>query len=155
MGAQVVSGIGFLGAGTILVTGHAQIKGLTTAAGLWSAAAVGLAIGIGFYEAAIAAGVMVFVILTILNRFDHKMHRYKKMFEAYFELSESISLRQFINEVRMLDIEIDNIQIDRKCETDDGVRSYIATLNAKKRVDHIVLLEEIDSIEGVVYLREL
>ena len=51
MGAQVVSGIGFLGAGTIIVTRHNQIKGLTTAAGLWAAAAVGLATGIGFYEA--------------------------------------------------------------------------------------------------------
>ena len=51
--AQVISGIGFLGVGTILVTGRSQVRGLTTAAGLWSTAAVGLAIGIGFYEAAI------------------------------------------------------------------------------------------------------
>src|SRR5699024_8255754 len=50
MGAQVVSGIGFLGAGTILVTSHNRIRGLTTAAGLWAAATLGLAIGIGFYE---------------------------------------------------------------------------------------------------------
>ena len=49
MGAQVVSGIGFLGAGTIVVTRRNQIKGLTTAAGLWTAAGVGLALGIGFY----------------------------------------------------------------------------------------------------------
>ena len=49
MGAQVVSGIGFLGAGTIVVTRRNQIKGLTTAAGLWAAAAVGLAIGVGLY----------------------------------------------------------------------------------------------------------
>ena len=56
MGAQVVSGIGFLGAGTIVVTKRNQIRGLTTAAGLWAAAAVGLAIGIGFYEAAVLGG---------------------------------------------------------------------------------------------------
>lgn len=55
LGAQVVSGIGFLGAGTIIVTKHNQIKGLTTAAGLWTAAGVGLALGIGFYEAAFTA----------------------------------------------------------------------------------------------------
>ena len=57
MGAQVVSGIGFLGAGTIVVTRRSQIKGLTTAAGLWASAAVGLAVGIGFYEAAVISGV--------------------------------------------------------------------------------------------------
>ena len=53
LGAQVISGIGFLGAGTILVTGKQQIKGLTTAAGLWASACMGLAIGVGFYEGAI------------------------------------------------------------------------------------------------------
>ena len=53
LGAQVISGIGFLGVGTILVTGKSHVRGLTTAAGLWSTATVGLAIGIGFYEAAI------------------------------------------------------------------------------------------------------
>ena len=47
LGAQVISGIGFLGAGTIVVTSHNQIKGLTTAAGLWASACIGVAIGIG------------------------------------------------------------------------------------------------------------
>ena len=67
MGAQVVSGIGFLGGGTIIVTRHSRIKGLTTAAGLWASAAVGLALGIGFYEAAIIGGVAIFVIMTLLQ----------------------------------------------------------------------------------------
>ena len=52
MGAQVISGIGFLGAGTIMITSR-QVKGLTTAAGLWAAACIGLAVGIGFYAGAI------------------------------------------------------------------------------------------------------
>ena len=55
LGAQVISGIGFLGAGTIIVTGQNKIKGITTAAGLWAAACCGLAIGIGFYELAIVS----------------------------------------------------------------------------------------------------
>lgn len=65
LGAQVVSGIGFLGAGTIIVTKHNQIKGLTTAAGLWSAAGVGLALGIGFYEAAFTAAIAIYVTASI------------------------------------------------------------------------------------------
>lgn len=60
MGAQVISGIGFLGAGTIVVTPHNQIRGLTTAAGLWAAACVGLALGLGLYEIALAGGAAVF-----------------------------------------------------------------------------------------------
>lgn len=68
MGAQVVSGIGFLGAGTILVTHRNQIKGLTTAAGLWVSASLGLAVGIGFYSGAVLGGVTVLLILTVFER---------------------------------------------------------------------------------------
>ena len=50
MASQVISGIGFLGAGTIILTGKNQVRGLTTAAGLWAVACLGLAIGIGFYS---------------------------------------------------------------------------------------------------------
>ena len=61
IGAQVVSGIGFIGAGTIMVNrGH--IKGLTTAAGLWTSACIGLAIGTGFYEAAIVGSIAVLIV---------------------------------------------------------------------------------------------
>lgn len=73
MGAQVISGIGFLGAGTIMVTGRHQIKGITTAAGLWTSACCGLAIGIGFYEAAVVGGIVIFLIMEFLeNGRDHK-----------------------------------------------------------------------------------
>ena len=61
--AQVVSGIGFLGAGTILLRGDA-VKGLTTAASLWAVAAIGLAIGCGLYTAGLATTVIVLVILA-------------------------------------------------------------------------------------------
>ena len=59
MAAQVISGIGFLGAGTIMVTGANQVKGLTTAAALWVTAALGIMIGTGFYFGAVAGTVVV------------------------------------------------------------------------------------------------
>ena len=62
LGAQVISGIGFLGVGTIIVDKQHQVKGLTTAAGLWACACMGLAIGIGFYSGAIMA--CIFILLT-------------------------------------------------------------------------------------------
>lgn len=74
IGAQVVSGIGFLGAGTIMVNrGH--IKGLTTAAGLWASACIGLAIGTGFYEAAIVGTAAVFFVERGLKRFKQRFMR--------------------------------------------------------------------------------
>ena len=71
LGAQVINGIGFLGAGTIIVTGRHKVKGLTTAAGLWACACMGLAIGIGFYEAAIAACVLILFVNSALHRMDN------------------------------------------------------------------------------------
>jgi len=65
LGAQVVSGVGFLGAGTIILTGRNQVKGITTAAGIWAAACCGLTIGIGFYEGAIAGGVAIFIVMAL------------------------------------------------------------------------------------------
>ena len=74
IGAQVVSGIGFLGAGTIMVNrGH--IKGLTTAAGLWTSACIGLAIGTGFYEAAIVGSIAVLIVEKWLKRLKKRIMR--------------------------------------------------------------------------------
>lgn len=154
MGAQVVSGIGFLGAGTIIVTRRNQIKGLTTAAGLWSAAGVGLALGIGFYEAAIAGTLAVFVVMTLLQKLDNKLHRRSKQLEAYIELS-TISLGDFLRTMREENVEVSDVQREYGEEESDGVRAYIATLKGKKRLSHTELMEKILAIPGVEFVEEL
>lgn len=70
LAAQVISGIGFLGAGTIVVTSR-QVTGLTTAAGLWASACIGLAAGAGYYLGAILCGVLVIVIMTVFHFIGH------------------------------------------------------------------------------------
>lgn len=70
LGAQVISGIGFLGAGTIILNGRNQVKGVTTAACLWTAACCGLAIGVGFYFGAIIGAVSTLFVLTTLHKID-------------------------------------------------------------------------------------
>lgn len=155
MGAQVVSGIGFLGAGTIIVTRNNQVKGLTTAAGLWAAAGVGLAVGIGFYEAALIASVAIFIILTFLHRWDDQVHRKAKVIDVYIELSKECPLGQFLRHLRKMELEFENIQLDREASVDEDVRSLVATLKSKKRVNHKKLLNEIRELEGVMYLEEL
>ena len=154
MGAQVVSGIGFLGAGTIIVTRRNQIKGLTTAAGLWSAAGVGLALGVGFYEAAIAGTLAVFVVMTLLQKMDNKLHRKSKQLEAYIELKE-ISLGDFLRVMRESDIEISDVQRESGEEETEGVRAYVATLKGKQRQNHQELMEKVLAIPGVVFVEEL
>lgn len=73
IGAQVVSGIGFLGAGSIIVKRENHISGLTTAAGLWASACIGLAIGIGFYEGAIVGAIAVYCIEHFLLKYSKRL----------------------------------------------------------------------------------
>ena len=155
LGAQVVSGIGFLGAGTIIVTKHNQIKGLTTAAGLWAAAGVGLALGVGFYEAALVAGFLVFTVLTLLQRWDNRMRSKTRTLEIYLELSDKTSLGNLIRQIREMNVEIDNIQMEQDSASEENARALIATLKCAKRTDHAPLLKKLHKIEGVLYLEEL
>ena len=87
VGAQVISGVGFLGAGTILLKkGSSQIRGLTTAAGLWTTAVIGLAIGIGFYEGAILTTLAVLLAFTIVSRLESRMSSKRQRLFVYMEL---------------------------------------------------------------------
>ena len=143
MGAQVVSGIGFLGAGTIIVTRHNQIKGLTTAAGLWAAAAVGLATGIGFYEAAVTGALVIFITLSVLSNLDSRMHRRTDHFEAYVELHDTVSLGMFMDALVPQNITVEDVQLDDHHAHTDGSRSYLMELTTGKRLARTELLEEI------------
>lgn len=106
MGAQVISGIGFLGAGTIVVTPHNQIRGLTTAAGLWAVACVGLALGLGLYEIALAGGTAIFFALGLLEKLDLSVRQNARTLEVYIELDRKILLHQFMKSMRELDHDI-------------------------------------------------
>lgn len=155
LGAQVVSGIGFLGAGTIVVTKHNQIKGLTTAAGLWASAGVGLALGIGFYEAAITATIGIYTILTVLQRWESRVHKKIRVLEVYVELLSTTPLSEFTQNIRALDLQIEGMQFEPEGALESDARALVISLKSKKREDHFTLREKIRKIEGVVHLEEL
>lgn len=87
LGAQVISGIGFLGAGTILITSKQHVKGLTTAAGLWACACMGLAIGIGFYEGAILGCIFILASMKVLQGIDSILSSKTDILELYIEVT--------------------------------------------------------------------
>lgn len=95
--AQVISGIGFLGVGTILVKEHDHITGLTTAAGLWTTAAIGIACGYGFYLGALAATLGVSVTAVILFKFESRRHKKNKRRTIYLEVKGTEELNNYIN----------------------------------------------------------
>ncbi len=95
--AQVISGIGFLGVGTILLKGRFQITGLTTAAGLWCAAAIGIALGAGFYEGAIITFICSVLTVTILWRVEYVFNKKYRRFGIYIEINSDKHIRKTIN----------------------------------------------------------
>lgn len=95
--AQVVSGIGFLGVGTILLKGRFQITGLTTAACVWATATIGLALGAGFYEGAILAFAAIFLTVTLLHKFEYKLGKHQRRFGMYVEINSDKSIRKIID----------------------------------------------------------
>lgn len=95
--AQVISGIGFLGVGTIMLKGRFQITGLTTAAGLWCAAAIGIALGSGFYEGALITFVCSVLTVTILWKVEHLFNKKYSRFGIYVEINSDKNIRRAIN----------------------------------------------------------
>lgn len=95
--AQVISGIGFLGVGTILLKGRFQITGLTTAAGLWCAAAIGIALGAGFYEGAIITFICSVLTVTTFWRVEYLLNKKYRRFGIYVEIDSDEHVRDAID----------------------------------------------------------
>ena len=153
LGAQVISGIGFLGVGTILVTGRSQVRGLTTAAGLWSTAAVGLAIGIGFYEAAIIGTLLLCFTIVVLHRLDNLFFGNRADIDVYIEITEATHINKVIKEVVDMGYHIHNIDVkpSRTGKNTVGIDATIDSMKKKKRSD---IVYDISLIEEVVLVFE-
>ncbi len=97
--AQVISGIGFLGVGTILLKGRFQITGLTTSAGLWVTAAIGLALGAGFYEGAITAFAVSLITVLVLHKIERRVNSNHTAFGIYIEIRTDSAVRECLREL--------------------------------------------------------
>lgn len=147
MGAQVISGIGFLGAGTIMVTNNNHVKGLTTAAGLWSAACIGLAIGIGFYEGALAGGGALLLIMTLFQKFKYKFVSKTKVVECTATFHSFEEYRIFVSQYVKKDWNIVSINRLREKETNALIYSMTFDMDTSVEVDMIV--HDLARLEGL------
>ena len=154
--AQVISGIGFLGAGTILVTRQNQVKGLTTAAGLWADACLGLALGAGFYSGAIIGFAAIWCSLRILHVVDKRLSRRSKVFAVYVELIRMKDLSAFLGYGREHGCRMDNLEVRRGKDVDGSrVVSVNMTLHFEEPVLHAQIIEEYGKLDGVTFIREM
>lgn len=146
MAAQVVSGVGFLGAGTIIFSGD-KIKGLTTAASIWLCAAIGLASGAGFYFAAGSASILALLILLVagaLERFSEKK-KYKHIRLTFHERTGLIG--DIGNIANMLNVLIKDIHMS---QGDDTVCMVDLVVDVPPNTSYSMLVLELSKIESVI-----
>lgn len=155
MGAQVVSGIGFLGAGTIMVTNRNQIRGITTAAGIWVAGGLGLAIGIGFYEGAIWGAIFILISMTTLHRMDFYIRKNSRVIHMYIEFKPDMQISRLLDQLQELGCSVSDIQLSKSDHSKDPRNAMFFSVNLPKHMRHSVILEKISRMESITYSEEL
>lgn len=155
LGAQVVAGMGFIGAGTIIVTRRQRVKGLTTAAGLWTAAIVGLALGGGFYEGGIFATVLVILAELLFSRLEYRVLDHSPEVNLYMEYAGKPCLENVLKLYRELELKVLNLEITRSAENTSHNSCAIFTLRLNKHCNIESLLTSTNAIAGVVSVEEL
>ena len=153
--AGVISGIGFLGAGTILVTGRNQIKGLTTAASLWVCSAMGMVIGAGF----LCIGVVCFLLIMIANRMlqhlSQSVEEHNRYISIYLELEKLkgvVKLRKYISETGYEMLSMNKSKEKTLLATDVALT---VVLDLKKSMEHQTVLDAFNNLEYVNYVEEI
>ena len=155
LGAQVVAGIGFIGAGTIIVTRRRRVKGLTTAAGLWTSAIVGLALGGGFYEGAVFATALILLAELLFSKLEYRMLDNAPEINLYMEYSGRNCLDNVLRLYREQELKLLDVEITRNSDGEKITSCAIFTLRLNKRCSLEVLLANMNAIPGVVSVEEL
>lgn len=151
LGAQVVSGIGFLGAGTILHT-KGSIRGLTTAASIWVVGCIGLAVGMGYYDISILATITTVVILVIFKQIEKKILWTSDSVKIYIEFNNKEKAIESIEEYIMTNgIKIHKIDFN----TNEGVNSCTVTLKRTKTINLCELMLKCSKNKSITRIYEL
>ena len=155
LGAQVISGIGFLGVGTILVKGRFQVTGLTTAAGLWATAAIGLAIGSGFLAGALAGVVLTLLTITILSYLEMRINRRHRRFGVYIEIENAECVRGILNQLQDK-YRTEDVQVTPPRSALSGHVGIEASVHTYDGVHHTPeeMIREVEKIDGVIFVLE-
>lgn len=153
-GAQVINGIGFLGAGTIIVTGKQQVKGLTTAAGLWASACMGLAIGAGFYECVFLAFLLILLSIRLLPYIESVIIEKARNMNIYVEFVSLDDVGQIIGRIKAHGVQIYEVDINRGREERSSNPSAVFSIRLNRKQNHTQVLAAIAELESVLAIEE-
>lgn len=154
-GAQVINGIGFLGAGTIIVTGRQQVKGMTTAAGLWASACMGLCIGAGFYMASLICCFLIIVTIALFSRLERFILSRARNINLYVEFEDIEVLTEVIGCIKEQNIRIFDVEVTKAKHSDTHYPNAIFSLQLPKKKPHTVVMTALADIDSVRSIEEL
>jgi len=157
IGAQVVAGIGFIGAGTIIVTKRRRVKGLTTAAGLWTNAIIGLSAGAGFYEGAIYTTLIILFLEQFFSKWEYRMLRSAREINLYVEYEHRETLESILQKLREMEVKISDLEVTRSSKegAKRGSACAVISLMLSKNHPSDEVMNAVSVLEGVLFVEEL
>lgn len=153
--AQVINGVGFLGAGTILVTGQQEVKGLTTAACLWASACIGIAIGAGFYECVLIGFILIVISMKLLPYVENFIMAKALNMSIYVEMDTLENLGAVVNKMRKSDVRIYDVDIDKEQHENIAQVNALFSVRLPNRAYHTEILAELSMVDGIISIEEV
>lgn len=149
--SYVISGIGFLGAGTIIVYGG-TIRGLTTAASIWVVAGIGLVVGAGMYGPAIVGTLIILFSLVLLNNIEKLFPSHKKYMTVEIIVQDNLKIHDLIKIMEEQNVRIEVIEVEKR---ERDLRTIYIKIKNMKDDETVVLFEAISQLESVNHVSEL
>lgn len=155
LGAQVIAGVGFIGAGTIIVTKRQRVKGLTTAAGLWCSAIIGLALGGGFYEGGIMTTLLIMLAELVFAKWEYRLLNSAPEVNLYIEYQGRGTLEQVLKVIHECEIKLLDLEITRKPTGEEKTTCAIFSLRLNKKFSLTFIVEQMSKISGIKLVEEM
>lgn len=155
LGAQIVSGVGFIGTGTILLTERQEVKGLTTASCLWASACMGLAIGAGFYECTVVGLILLILTMKLFPLVDDNVLAKSRNMNFYVEMDSIENLGNVVNIIKEKGIRIYDVELGKVEQNGEQHAKGLFSVKLPKRGPHAEILAKIAMIDGVVAIEEI
>lgn len=147
--------IGFLGAGTIIVTGKNKVRGLTTAAGLWASACMGLALGAGFYLGAIIGCIFISGVTMSLAKFDKRINKKSRNITLYILVNSTTAASKLLVDIQSKNVRISDIEINNNNVSSNDLIGVLLALKIPREVCHNDFIESITNKNEVIFLQEI
>ena len=155
LGTQVISGMGFLAAGTIIVTGKQEVTGLTTAAGLWASACMGLAVGAGFLECVLVSFLLIVLSIRVLPAAESLIVNRSRNMLLYVETENIFQLSAMVSFIKRENIRVYSLEIDRSGQKNPDSVSALLNIRLPIHLYHAELVAALSTLDGILSIDEV